>query len=275
MLTVLERIIPSSAKLSSHHEKYYLVNQCRLLEFVHRKIIYFYVCTDFRGGFHLQPVQNTQQGHSSHVPPSCFFTPLLDVPIDSYTSSAMRSRSLSSLPSTSSVCTDSSHSSHNGRQPHRSPNRRQNGMLRHNEASLLSMSDRRDVGPERGRSPVRKADRGRARTETSPDSMDGRLRKREDYTEVSIRVPSQRRLRTPLADIFQLQREKNPSTGRASSQGLNGAQRSSYVQPAEYETKTVPIYKSRPSLGEFNRKLTFKHLNTYNPAFMWPSVYDF
>lgn len=213
------------------------------------------MCTDFRGGFHLQPVQNTPQGHSGHMPPSCFFTPLLDVPIDSYTSSAMRSRSLSPSPSASSVCTDSSHSSHSGCRPRRSPNRRQNGVLRHDEASLLSVSDRGGVGPERGRSPVRKADRGRARRETSPDSMDGRLRKQEDYTEVSIRVPAQRRLRTPLADVFQLQREKSPSTGRASSRGLNGAQRSSYVQPAEHETKTVPIYKSRPSLGEFNRNL--------------------
>lgn len=250
MVTVLESIIPSSAKPSSHHKKDYNVNQCRLFECVYRKITYFYVCTDSRGGFHLQPVQNTLQGHSGHVPPSCFFTPLLDVPIDCYTSSAMRFRSLSPSPSTSSVCTDSSHSNHSGLRLHHSPNRRQSGVLRHDEASLLSVSDGGDVGPERGRSPVRKADRGRARRETSPDSMDGRLRKQEDYTEVSIRVPSQRRLRTPLADIFQLQRERSPSTGRASSQGLNVVQRHSHVQPTEYEIKTVPIYKSRPSLGE-------------------------
>lgn len=216
------------------------------------------MCADFSGGFHLQPVQNTPPGRSGHAPPSCFFTPLLDVPMDSYTSSAMRSRSLSPSPSSSSVCTGSSHSSHNGRRPHRSPNRRQNGVLRPDEASLLLVSDRGDVGPERGRSPVRKADRRRERRETSPDSMDSRLRKQEDYTEVSIRVPPQRRLRTPLADIFQVQREESPSAGRASSQGLNGTQRSSCVQPAEYETKTVPVYKSRPSLGEFNRASTFK-----------------
>lgn len=207
------------------------------------------MCTDFRGGFHLQPVQNTLQGHSGRVPPSCFFTPLLDVPIDSFTSRAVPSRSLSPSPSASSVCTDSSHSSHNGRRPHRSPSRRQNGVLRHD------VSDRGDVSPERGRPAVRKADRGRARTETSPDRMDGRLRKQEECAEVSICVPSQRRLRTPLADVFQLQREKSPSTGRASSQGPSGAQRSSCVQPAEYETKTLPVYKSRPSLGEFNRNL--------------------
>lgn len=213
-----------------------------------RTIISFYVCTDVSGGFHLQPVQNTLQGHSGHMPPPCFMSPLLDVPLDSYTSSAMRSRSLSPSPSSGSVCTDSSHSSHTGRRPHH-----QNGALRHDEASL-SVSDRGDVAPERGRSPVRKADRRRARRETSPDSVDGPQRKQEEYTEVSIRVPSQRRFRAPLADIFQLQREQSPSTGRASAQGRNGVQRSSYVQPAEYETKTVPVYKSRPSLGEFKRK---------------------
>lgn len=227
-------------------------------EFVFRKIICFYVCTDFRGGFHLQPVQNTLQGPSGPVPPSCFFTPLLDVPIDSYTTGASRFRSLSPSPSTGSVCTDSSQGSRSGRRPHRSPNGRQNGVFRHDEAPLLSVSDRGEVGPERGRSPVRKADRGGTRRETSPDSVDGRPRNQEDYTEVSIRVPSQRRSRTPLADIFQFQREKSPSTGRASSQALNGAQRSSHVQPAEYETKMVPIYKSRPSLGEFNRPVLFK-----------------
>ena len=201
------------------------------------------MCTDFRGGFYLQPVQNTLQGHSGHVPPPCFFAPLMDVPIDSCTSSALRSRSVSPSPSASSVCTDAFHSCHNGCRPHRSPNRRQNGVLQHDEASLLSVSDRGDVGPERGRSPVRKADRGRARRETSPDSMDGRLSKQEDYAEVSICVPSQQQLRNTLADVLELQKEKHPRQGQ---QGLT-----SYVQPTEYQTKTVPIYKSRPSLGQY------------------------
>lgn len=194
--------------------------------------------TDFKGGFHLRPLHNT---------PSCSFTPLLDVPVDGYTS-----RSPSPSSSCGSARTNSAHSPHNGHRPHPSPSRRQNGGSRHDEASLLSVSDRGGVGPERGRSPVRKADRGRARREASPDSMDDRPRTREDYTEVSIHVPSQRRSRTPLADVFEPQRDKSPSPGRGR---LNGPQRSSNVQPGQYEAKTVPIFKSRPSLGEFNRNI--------------------
>eukprot|EP00066_Takifugu_rubripes_P012363 XP_011601629.1 PREDICTED: LOW QUALITY PROTEIN: uncharacterized protein LOC101063348 [Takifugu rubripes] len=180
---------------------------------------------DFRGGFHLQPVQNTLQGHSVHVSPSCSFTSLLDVPIDSYASGAVRSRSLSPASSAGSLHTDSAHSP---RRPHHSPNRRQNGVSRHDEVSLLSR------GPERGRSPVRRA--------ASPDSTDGKARKQEDYTEVSIHVPPQGRTRTPLADVFEHQRDKSPSTGRGSVQR-------SKVQPVEHESKAVLISKSRPSLG--------------------------
>lgn len=199
------------------------------------------MCPDFRGGFHLQPVQNTLQGHSVHVSPSCSFTSLLDVPIDSYASSGMRSRSLSPASSAGSLHTDSAHSP---RRPHHSPNRRQNGVSRHDEVSLLS------VGPERGRSPVRRADRGRPRREASPDSTDSKPRKQEDYTEVSIHVPPQQPTRTPLADVFEHQRDKCPSMGRGSVQRLNGR---SKVQPVKYESKAVLISKSRPSLGELNR----------------------
>lgn len=204
-------------------------------------MVSFYVCPDFRGGFHLQPVQNTPQGHSAHVSPSCSFTSLLDVPIDSYASGAVRSRSLSPASSAGSLHTDSAHSP---RRPHRSPNRRQNGVPRHDEVSPLSL------GPERGRSPVRRADRGRPRRAASPDSTD-KARKQEDYTEVSIHVPPQQRTRTPLADVFEHQRDKSPPTGRGSVQRLNGR---SKVQPVEYESKAVLISKSRPSLGELNRK---------------------
>uniref|UniRef100_H2U5D5 PDZ domain containing 7a n=1 Tax=Takifugu rubripes TaxID=31033 RepID=H2U5D5_TAKRU len=168
---------------------------------------------DFRGGFHLQPVQNTLQGHSVHVSPSCSFTSLLDVPIDSYASGAVRSRSLSPASSAGSLHTDSAHSP---RRPHHSPNRRQNGVSRHDEVSLLSAA--------------------------SPDSTDGKARKQEDYTEVSIHVPPQGRTRTPLADVFEHQRDKSPSTGRGSVQR-------SKVQPVEHESKAVLISKSRPSLG--------------------------
>ncbi|XP_073338764.1 PDZ domain-containing protein 7a [Pagrus major] len=228
---------------------------------------------DYRGGFHLQPVQDTLRerelieeleklrlsGHQSgHVPPSRAFTPLLDVPVDSYissTTSTLRSRSLSPSPTHSSLLSESPHSTQRGRQPSRSPNRRGDRSSPYDEVSLLSVSDRGDVAPERGRSPVRNG-RGGARREASPDSIDGRLSRQEGYTEVSVRVPSQRRGRTPLADVFEPQRDKSPSTGRGSSQQLNGhsqnghgMRRRATLQPEEYEIHTLTISKAKQSLG--------------------------
>ncbi|KAM9345346.1 PDZ domain-containing protein 7a [Symphorus nematophorus] len=224
---------------------------------------------DYRGGFHLQPVQDKLQERqlieelerlrlsgqrSGHVPPSRAFTPLLDVPVDNYTSSAVRSRSLSPSPTHSSLLTESPQSTHRGRQPHYSPNRRENGASRYDEVSLLSVSDRGDVAPERGRSPVRNS-RGRARREASPDSIDSRLSRQEGYTEVSVRVPSQRWGRTPLADVFEPQRDKSPSTGRGSSQQLNGHSQNGHgvkrraTLPPEYEIHTLTISKAKQSLG--------------------------
>lgn len=129
-----------------------------------------------------------------------------------------------------------------------------NGASRFDEVSLLSVSDRGDVAPERGRSPVRNG-RGRTRREASPDSVDGRLSMQEGYTEVSVRVPSQRRGRTPLADVFELRRDKSPSTGSPRQQkGLSqtGMNRRPTVQPEEYEINTLTISKARPSLGKSN-----------------------
>ncbi|XP_070772419.1 PDZ domain-containing protein 7a [Enoplosus armatus] len=225
---------------------------------------------DYRGGFHLQPVQDTMRerqlieelerlrlfGHQSgHLPPSRAFTPLLDVPVDNYTSSTVRSRSLSPSPTHSSLLAESPHSTQRGRQPHRPPNIREDEASQHDEVSLLSVSDRGDVAPERGRSPVRNG-RGRARREVSPDSIDGRLSRQEGYTEVSVRVPSQRRGRTPLADVFEPQRDKSPSTGRGSSQQLNGhsqnghgVKRRATLPPEEYEITTFTISKAKQSLG--------------------------
>ncbi|XP_035519625.1 PDZ domain-containing protein 7-like [Morone saxatilis] len=225
---------------------------------------------DYKGGFHLQPVQDTLRDHqlieelerlrlssqqSGHVPPSRAFTPLLDVPIDNYISSTVRSRSLSPSPTHSSFLIESPHSTQCGRQPHRSPNRRDNGALQYDQFSLLSVSDRGDGAPERGRSPVRNG-RGGARRETSPDSIDGRLSRQEGYTEVSVRVPSQRRGRTPLADVFEPMREKSPSTGRGSSQHVNGhsqnghgVKRRATLPPEQYEIHTVTISKAKQSLG--------------------------
>ncbi|XP_034537926.1 PDZ domain-containing protein 7a isoform X2 [Notolabrus celidotus] len=219
---------------------------------------------DLRGGFYLQPVQDPLQErqlidelerlrlsgqHTGHLPPSCAFTPLLDVPVDNYTSSTMRSRSPSPSPTYSTILTGSSHSTQRGRQPHRSPEVRQNGVARYDEVPLLSVSDRGDAFPDRGRSPVRNG-HGRARRETSPDSIDNRRSRQEGYTEVSVRVPSQQRGRTPLAEVFEQQREKSPSTGRGSSQQVNGhSQNGHSVTPEEYEIKTLTISKAKQSLG--------------------------
>ncbi|XP_071336674.1 PDZ domain-containing protein 7a [Trachinotus anak] len=221
---------------------------------------------DYRGGFHLQPVQDTLRERqlieelerlrlsgqqSGHLPPSRTFTPLLDVPVDSYTSSTVRSRSLSPSPTHSFLLTESPHSTQRGRQPHRSPNRRENG----DEVSLLSVSDQGDVAPERGRSPVRNG-RGRVRREASPDSVDGRRSRQEGFTEVSVRVPSQRGGRTPLADVFEPSGNKSPSTGRGSSQQVNrhlqnghAAKRRATLPPEEYEIATLTIPKAKQSLG--------------------------
>lgn len=197
---------------------------------------------------------------SGHLPPSRAFTPLLDIPVDSYTSSTVRSRSLSPSPTHSFLLTESPHSTH-GRQPHRSPNRRENGVSRYDEVSLLSVSDRGDAAPERGRSPVRNG-RGRARREASPDSIYGRRSMQEGFTEVSVRVPSQRRGRTPLADVFEPSRDKSPSTGRGSSQQVNrysqnghGVKRGATLPPEEYEIATLTISKAKQSLGEYKTEI--------------------
>ncbi|XP_029925890.1 PDZ domain-containing protein 7a isoform X2 [Myripristis murdjan] len=228
---------------------------------------------DYRGGFHLQPVRSQDAARerqlteerlerlrvSRHqtglVPPSRAFTPLLDVPIDSYTPSALRSRTPSPTPSCSFYLAESPHGTQRACQPQHSPHRRENLAPRYDEASLLSVSDRGDPTPERGRSPVRNG-HGRARREASPDSIDGRRRREEGYTEVSVHVPSQRRGRTPLADVFEPQQERSPSAGRRSSPLLNGhthnghcAKTRKTLPPEEYEITTVTISKAKQSLG--------------------------
>ncbi|XP_035461822.2 PDZ domain-containing protein 7a isoform X1 [Scophthalmus maximus] len=222
---------------------------------------------DYRGGFHLQPVQDPLRERqlieelgrlrlpgqqSAILPPSRAFTPLLDVPVDGYTSSSVRSRSLSPSP-THSHLTESPHSTQRRGQPHRSPNSRENGAMGYDEVSLLSVSDRGDVAPERGRSPVRNG-HGRERREASPDSVDFRWQGRQQgFTEVSVHVPPQRRGRTPLADVFEPSREKSPSTGRGSGQQVkrhsqNGVKRTTRP-PEEYEITTLTIPKAKQSLG--------------------------
>ncbi|KAM4606945.1 PDZ domain-containing protein 7a [Polymixia lowei] len=212
---------------------------------------------DYRGGFHLQPAQDAERERqviedlerlrmsglqTGLLPPSRAFTPLLDVPVDSYAPSALRSRSPS--PSPSFLLSESPRGGQRGRQPHRSPRGGENGSSRYDEAA-----------PERGRSPVRNG-HGRARREASPDSVDGRGRGHEGYTEVSVHVPSHQRGRTPLFNVFEPPREKSPSTGRGGSQQVNGhsqnghrAKRRATLSPEEYEITSVTISKTKQSLG--------------------------
>ncbi|KAM7385569.1 hypothetical protein PAMP_001648 [Pampus punctatissimus] len=226
---------------------------------------------DYRGGFLLQPVQDTVRERqliedlerlrlsgqqSGHLPPSRAFTPLLDIPVDTYASSTVRSRSLSPSPTHSFLLTDSPQSTQRGRQPNRSLNRRENGgASEYNEISLLSASDRGDVAPERGRSPVRNGC-GRPMREVSPESIDGRRSRQEGYTEVSVRVPSQRRVRNPLADVFEPSREKSSCTSRENSHLVNGhsqnghsVKRKATLSPEECEITTLTISKAKQSLG--------------------------
>lgn len=100
---------------------------------------------------------------------------------------------------------------------------------------------------------------GRARTDVSPDSIDDRESRQRGYTEVSVRVPSQRRGRTPLADIFEPSREKSSTTGRRGSEQVNGhsqnghgVKRRATLLPEEYQISTLTISKAKQSLGEYN-----------------------
>lgn len=219
---------------------------------------------DYRGGFLLQPVQDTMREcqmieelerlrlsgqQSGHLPPSRAFTPLLDVPVDSYAPSTVRSHSLSPSPTHSFLLTESRQSIQRGRQSSCSSNRRENEVSRYDEISLLSVSDRGDVAPERGRSPVRNG-RGRSRRDTSPENIDGRWIREKGYTEVSVRVPSQRQARTLLADVFQSVSEKSPS-----SENGHGVKRTATLPPEEYEITTLSISKAKQSLGEFKTEM--------------------
>uniref|UniRef100_A0A3P9HLI6 PDZ domain-containing protein 7 n=1 Tax=Oryzias latipes TaxID=8090 RepID=A0A3P9HLI6_ORYLA len=223
---------------------------------------------DNRGGFQLHPVQNSPQERllieefdrlrlasqqSGHLPPSRAFTPLLDVPVDSFASNISHSRSPS--PSHSFLLPESPFSTQHRRHHLPSPNRGENGAQWYNAVSQLPASDREDTALERGRSPVRNG-RGRVRGEESPDSIDVRRSRQVGYTEVSVRVPSQHRERTLLADVFDPQRQKSPSRGTWSAQEMNGhfdnghTVKTKQALPVEdYEITTVTISKAKPSLG--------------------------
>uniref|UniRef100_A0A674B694 PDZ domain containing 7a n=1 Tax=Salmo trutta TaxID=8032 RepID=A0A674B694_SALTR len=131
---------------------------------------------DYHGGFQLQPAQDLGRDRQlmedlerlrvsglqdGLLPPSRAFTPLLDVPVDSYTHHTPRSRSPSPSPP-NWLLTESPHTTRRQLQTNHSPHRRDNGLSQprhYDETSLLS----EDTTPERGRSPVRNEHNGRVR----------------------------------------------------------------------------------------------------------------
>ncbi|CAL8256224.1 unnamed protein product [Lota lota] len=222
---------------------------------------------DYRGGFHLQPVQDGERDRqliddlerlresglsAGLLPPSRAFTPLLDVPLDGYGPYGARSRSPS-------------------------PNFLQ--------AETPQRSDSPAVTPERGRSPVRNGgggQRGRARREASPESLVGRRRGRwgpsaageeeveAGYTEVSMRVPAGGHsgsggggggTRSSLL-LEAVDPPPPPGERRDLAVGLENGQwvvgetqnghtgrRSPNRLSEDYDVTTVTISKIRPSLG--------------------------
>ncbi|KAM9804163.1 LOW QUALITY PROTEIN: PDZ domain-containing protein 7-like [Neosynchiropus ocellatus] len=204
---------------------------------------------DHRGGFHLQPAPDAAADHrligelerlcvTRHQPrpPSQIFTPLLDIPVDSYSSSPARSRSLSPSPIGSLLLPESPVGTQQGCQRHRSPTRRESGGSQYRDSQMLS--DRVNAGHERGRSPVR---RGRRVREGSPDSINRSVG--EVYTEVSVRVPSQQS--APQVDACE------PPAERRSRPLANGHSHEGGETPPsqEYDITTLTISKTKPSLG--------------------------
>ncbi|XP_033836017.1 PDZ domain-containing protein 7-like [Periophthalmus magnuspinnatus] len=214
---------------------------------------------DYQGGFHLQPMPDPQRerelvdelerlrvssAQSGPPAPSRLFTPLLDVPVDSYG----RSRSLSPSPTHSLLHSDSAYSSYRG-QPQRPPQHRENSAFRTYERS--SASDQGEGFHERGRSPVRSV-RSRSVRETSPDQ--GIQGTYTGYTEVNLNVPAPRTQRTPIAQMFEPQGDTRPAGGRADVPVMNGhspntGKKSPPVVTEDYDITTITIPKAKQSLG--------------------------
>lgn len=167
---------------------------------------------------------------TGRLPPPRTFTPLLDVPVDSYISGSPLQRSLSPAHSNWLL----SESPHSTERHGRSPQRQSNGSPR--TESYEEASYRGETTPERGRSPYRNG-HGRA--------VNG---KEVKYTVMS----ANRRNRTPLTQVFGsdirqdsvVREQVNGHTGlSATDQGSLSIQ--------EYELTTVSISKTKQSLGEF------------------------
>ncbi|XP_060780677.1 PDZ domain-containing protein 7a [Neoarius graeffei] len=197
---------------------------------------------DYRGGFQLQAVQDLERDRqlmqelerlrlaglpTGKLPPPRVFTPLLDIPVDSYISGSIRQHSLSP-PRPKQLLDESPHSTEwRGRSPKRQ------------EHDLPQMASHGNTTPERGRSLYRNG-HGKA---TRARSGNGREVK---YTVMS----AHRRSRTPLTQVFgpdmsQNQMEREQTNGHAGSS--ENSQDSLSVQ--ECELTTVFISKCKQSLG--------------------------
>ncbi|XP_056326984.1 PDZ domain-containing protein 7a [Danio aesculapii] len=191
---------------------------------------------DYRGGFHLQPVQDLERERqliedlermrlaglpTGRLPPPRAFTPLLDVPVDTYITDSLRNRSLS--PARSNFSHSESH--YSTERTGRSPQRRDNGFPHD------SLSSRGDSVPERGRSPYRNGHRMK-----TDKSLNG---KEVKYTVMS----AHRRSRTPLSQVFA------PSSDQHWKEPVNGHSDSQDRPEQEYELTTVTISKTKQSLG--------------------------
>uniref|UniRef100_A0A3B4A685 PDZ domain-containing protein n=1 Tax=Periophthalmus magnuspinnatus TaxID=409849 RepID=A0A3B4A685_9GOBI len=188
--------------------------------------------------------QTLHYAQSGPPAPSRLFTPLLDVPVDSYG----RSRSLSPSPTHSLLHSDSAYSSYRG-QPQRPPQHRENSAFRTYERS--SASDQGEGFHERGRSPMRSV-RSRSVRETSPDQ--GIQGTYTGYTEVNLNVPAPRTQRTPIAQMFEPQGDTRPAGGRADVPVMNGhspntGKKSPPVVTEDYDITTITIPKAKQSLG--------------------------
>uniref|UniRef100_A0A8C2G316 PDZ domain-containing protein 7 n=1 Tax=Cyprinus carpio TaxID=7962 RepID=A0A8C2G316_CYPCA len=196
---------------------------------------------DYRGGFHLQPVQDLERERqlieglerlrlaglpTGRLPPPRAFTPLLDVPVDTYITDSLRNRSLSpAQPSWTH-----SESPHGTERIGRSPQRRDNSFPRTSHHD--SLSSRGDSVPERGRSPYRNGHR--MKTDKSQNG------KEVKHTVMS----AHRRSRTPLTQVF------TPSSDQDWKEPVNGHSDSQETpREQEYELTTVAISKTKQSLG--------------------------
>ncbi|XP_012989661.3 PDZ domain-containing protein 7 [Esox lucius] len=214
---------------------------------------------DYRGGFQL--VQDSDRNRQliddlerlrvsglqgGLLPPSRPFTPLLDIPVDSYTYHTPRSRS----PSPNWLLTESPHTVRP--QPNHSPQRRDNSMSRNYDNTSLLSEDPTLEGRRNGHA-------GRSRRDQWEASSERRGGKGEDYTEVSVHVP-------PLAQVFRAPpldrspvtaREREAQSGKGKQvnghspgrplSGQHGRQTPAPVQ--KYDITAVNISKTKQSLG--------------------------